>query len=113
MNYKDLITKYYHSISSRDINKIKEILDDTSPIAQMIFNQTKQLLELYKLKTEVLYIEKIGETPELIVIQEKTKTIRVEGNQYKNNVSTNIHVLRKINYELKIFSTTNFSVDWI
>lgn len=107
------LEKYFNALNDNDLEGVLSMIHRSSP-AQMPTRQILgQLMNSYTLNNVLLKTNYIGADNDYIYVRMKQKIIKLEGPEFKNNISDSIIVLKQDEDAWKIWSMMSLVTDFI
>jgi len=108
----DILEKYYDAMNCNKLEEVMSLIHSNSPVQIPTRQLLGQLMSNYKLNNELLLTYYVGAYNDYIFIRMKQKTIKLEGPEFKNNITDSIVAMKQDDGEWKIWSMmplqTNF-----
>ncbi len=109
----NLLDKYYKVLNDHDIEGILDMIHRDSP-AQ---SPTKQVLDglfnTYRLNNVLLGTKNMFIDDDYVYLRMKQKTTRIEGPEFKDNISDSLVVFRKEERNWKVWNIMTLDVEFI
>jgi len=87
--------KYINAMNDNDIEGVLNMIHSSSQAQMPTRQMLGQLMNAYKLKNELLDSKYIGADNKYIFIRVKQKTIKLEGPEFKNNITDSVIALKQ------------------
>jgi hypothetical protein len=98
----------FAAVANGDIDAMSKTLHSQSPVYAKTRNAMKDWP--FKLKTEVLYFKVIGEDGDFAFARVRTKTTKVSGPEFQDNVTDALHAFKKEGPDWKIWTSLPLTV---
>jgi hypothetical protein len=109
---RDILEKYYNAMNGNKLEEVMSLIHSSSPVQIPTRQLLGQLMSNYKLNNELLLTCYVGTDLDYIFIRMKQKTIKLEGPEFKNNITDSIVAMKQDDGAWRIWSMmplqTNF-----
>lgn len=99
-----ILEKYYNAMNGNKLEEAMNLIHSGSPVQIPTRQLLGQLMSSYKLNNELLLTCYVGTDSDYIFIRIKQKTTKLEGPEYKNNITDSIVAMKQDDGAWKIWS---------
>jgi hypothetical protein len=96
------------AVANGDIDAMSKTLHSQSPV----YGKTRSAMKNwpFKLKTDILYFKALGEDGDFAFARVRTKTTKVSGPEFQDNVTDALHAFKKEGADWKIWTSLPLTV---
>ena len=93
MNIQTVVENYYEAINNSSLKGIKNCMHDKNINKNRVVELYEPIFNKYKLFAEIISWHILGQDEKHVILKENTKTKRIEGAEFQDNITQNIHIL--------------------
>ncbi len=100
----DILEKYYDAMNGNHLEEVLGFIHRSSPVLLPTRQLLGQLMSSYKLNNELLLTYYVGADSDYMFIRMKQKTTRLEGPEFRDNITDSIVAMKQDGEKLRIWS---------